>query len=398
MRWSSAVSDAPALDEAVAAALLGLDGEAAAQADLAVAFVSHHHARRYRELPELLRKAMPRGFLLGCSAGGVIGGGEEIEHRPGFSLTVASLPDVRIHPFALDAAALPDGDASPRAWHSALAVPPEPLPHFILLADPFSFPAAELLAGLDYAYPASVKVGGLASGAREPGANALYLGGRIMRGGLAGVALAGDISVQTIVAQGCRAIGPPLRVTRCDGNLLLELDGASPLAALKSIITEMSPGDRDLAAHSLFLGVAAGGEPLQGEPGRSRDEYLIRNLIGIDPRRGALAVGELLREGQIVQFHLRDAAASAADLDKLLDRFAGGAAAAATRGALLFSCLGRGVHLYGRPGHDSETFRARLGDVPVGGFFCNGEIGPVAGATHLHGYTSAFGLFGPAGR
>jgi small ligand-binding sensory domain FIST len=99
----------------------------------------------------------------------------------------------------------------------------------------------------------------------------------------------------------------------------------------------------------------------------------------------------------VVRFHVRDAEASAQDLQQLLNRYRAERSEPDPRGALLFSCLGRGIHLYGHPNHDTDCFRDRVGDVPLGGFFCNGEIGPVGGATHLHGYTSAFGIFGPAG-
>ena len=125
-------------------------------------------------------------------------------------------------------------------------------------------------------------------------------------------------------------------------------------------------------------------------------DFLIRNVLGADPQSGALAIGERLRRGQTVQFHVRDARTSAEDLDSLLGRFASTPASADLRGALLFSCLGRGVNLYGRPDHDTDLFRVHLGALPLGGFFCNGQIGPVSGATHLHGFTSSFGLFRPA--
>jgi small ligand-binding sensory domain FIST len=94
----------------------------------------------------------------------------------------------------------------------------------------------------------------------------------------------------------------------------------------------------------------------------------------------------------VVQFHLRDAATSAHDLEAVLARYQEGPPRRPA-GSLLFSCLGRGEHLYGRPDHDTAAFQRRLGPVPLGGFFCNGEIGPVHGSTFLHGYTSAFGLF-----
>ena len=97
----------------------------------------------------------------------------------------------------------------------------------------------------------------------------------------------------------------------------------------------------------------------------------------------------------MVQFHLRDADTSAQDLAAVLDRYAGDNRENQVQGALLFSCLGRGQYLYGRANHDTDLFRDKLGAVPLGGFFCNGEIGPVSGTTFLHGYTSSFGIFRP---
>ncbi len=122
-------------------------------------------------------------------------------------------------------------------------------------------------------------------------------------------------------------------------------------------------------------------------------DFLIRNLVGIDPKSGAVAVGEYLHEGMRVRFHLRDANTSAEDLHAVLTGYE--SEKDTVSGALLFSCLGRGEHLYGRPNVDTGVFKQHLGDVPVGGFFCNGEIGPVGGTTFLHGYTSSFGLFRP---
>ena len=129
-------------------------------------------------------------------------------------------------------------------------------------------------------------------------------------------------------------------------------------------------------------------DPVQGD-------FLIRNVVGMDQSTGALAIGEMLKEGQLVQFHLRDAETSADDLTAVLSRYADEHRENEIPGALLFSCLGRGEHLYGKPNHDTDLFRDKLGDVPLGGFFCNGEIGQVSGTTFLHGYTSSFGLFRP---
>jgi small ligand-binding sensory domain FIST len=299
------------------------------------------------------------------------------------------LPGVTATPFALSSEDLPDLDTGPRAWHEALGVATDPVPHFILLADPFSIPAEDLIAGMDFAYPTSQKVGGLASAARRPGDNALYLADRILNAGAVGVALSGNIAIDTVVAQGCRPVGKPMQITRADRNVLVELDGQSPLKAVVEMLAGLPPVDQKLAQQALLVGIVMDGMISTPGPG----DFLIRNIIGVDQQRGLLAIGELLREGQLVQFHLRDAKTAADDLSGVLRRYAGEESSAWARGALLFSCLGRGAHLYGRPDHDTDLFRNALGGLPLGGFFCNGEIGPVGGATRLHGFTSSFGIF-----
>jgi small ligand-binding sensory domain FIST len=386
MRWASAASEATTMAEGIARAVADVKRDCDARVDLAVVFVSHHFADEAEDAADEVQQALPDALVLGCTAGGVIGGGHELEERPAVALTVAHLPGVTLSPFGLDAGDLPDADAAPQAWHAALGVAPQTQPQFVLLADPFSFPIETLLAGLDYAYPRATVIGGMASGARAAGGNALFCGDRRRRDGLVGVALAGNVRVDTVVAQGCRAIGPRLQITRCKDTLLLELDGKPPLEVIRDMLPELPEGDRALVARNLLLGVMID----------DGDDFLVRNLIGIDPERGALAVAERLRDGQSVRFVVRDAGTSAEDLLLHLRRFAAGEQAPAVRGALLFSCLGRGQYLYGSADHDSDVFRDCVGPVPLGGFFCNGEIGPVGGTTHVHGYTSSFGLFRPA--
>jgi small ligand-binding sensory domain FIST len=374
MRWSSGASTAPrlatAVGEAAAAVRTGLGG---GPPDLVVAFVSPHHESGYRQLPSLVREALGNGHLLGCSAGGVIGGGRELEGVPALSITAAALPGVTLTPFHLEEPAPP-----PVASGEA--------PSFLLLPDPFTFDVDELLHLLDTRWPGSTVVGGLASGGRSPGGNALYLDDAVHRRGLAGMALSGNVVIDTIVAQGCRPIGDPMFVTRSERNVIHELDGRRAGAVLQELYGHVSAEDQQLFRDSLFLGIVMREHRQEYRQG----DFLVRNVMGIDSASGALVVGALVRDGMVVQFHLRDARTSAADLDELLRRYRGRPA-----GALLFSCLGRGHHLYGEPDHDTTAFRRHAGDVAVGGFFCNGEIGPVQGATFLHGYTSAFGLFRP---
>ena len=392
MKWASAVSEQADLTRAVEECAAGVRSRLGDPApDLAVTFVSSHYERDYDDVARLVEEKLATAMVFGCSSGGVIGGGQEVEHRPAVSITAAVLPGVEIVDFCLDQESLPDLDAGPGAWEALVHVSLGQDPQFVMLADPLSFPVQDLLMGLDFAVSRSVKIGGLASSADQMGRNALFLNGRVYRSGAVGLALHGNITVDTVVAQGCRPIGQPMRVSKSRRNVLIGLEGQPPLTVMKKLFEQVNRRDRELMRHSLFLGVVM--DELIEAP--EQGDFLIRNVVGIDSRTGTLAIGELLKEGQLVQFHLRDAETSAEDLTAVLERYALDNRENQVDGALLFSCLGRGQYLYGRPNHDSDIFRQKLGPVPLGGFFCNGEIGPVSGTTFLHGYTSSFAMFRP---
>ncbi len=386
MQWASAVSTEQDTATAISAAAAAVRSELHAAPDLIVAFASAHHRDRYNEVSALARRELGSGLLIGCSAGGVIGGGKEVEQQPGLSLTAAALPDVVVTPFHL-------GDDNFSAWQQYLALAATAEPHFLLLAEPFTCDPEPFLRHLDRVYPASSKIGGLASGGRESGQNALFLGEQTLDAGLVGISLSGNVQLDTIVAQGCRPIGQPMFVTKCDRNLIWQLDGEPALEVLQNLYAQLDAADQQLARHSLFVGLVMDEHQTEYRQG----DFLIRNIVGMDAERGLLAIAALLHDGAVLQFHLRDARTSAADLQHMLGSYvAGGGSRPA--GALLFSCSGRGRYLYDEADHDTNAFRDHFGPVPLGGFFCNGEIGPVRGATFLHGYTSAFGLFKPRRR
>lgn len=390
MQWASALSLNEDLERAVSEsadvvrASLGKE-----RPDLVVAFVSQHHADLHDRLPGWVRGATGAGLVIGCTAGGVIGAGTEVENRAALSLTAACLPDVELSPFHVENASLPANGGGTQQWERLVRVSADTGAHFLLLADPFSFEAETFLAGLDRAFPSGKKIGGLASGARAPGANALFLGASSYRAGLVGVALHGNIEIDTVVAQGCRPIGEPMFVTKCQGNMLSELDGRKSLDAMRDLFATLDDADKKIFRTSLFIGIVMMDHLQEYRQG----DFLIRNLVGVDQESGTIAVGAPLRENMVVQFHLRDAKTSADDLDALLRRYASSRNGQNPQGSLLFSCLGRGMHFYGAADHDTDLFRERVGDVPLGGFFCNGEIGDVHGRTYLHGYTSSFGIF-----
>jgi small ligand-binding sensory domain FIST len=254
----------------------------------------------------------------------------------------------------------------------------------LLLADPFSFPIEDLLSWLADRHPGMPVVGAMASAAQMPGGNSLAFGRSLQRSGAVGVLLGPDVAIQPVVSQGSRPFGRPLVVTKADGNVIYELGGKP---ALERLITQASS---DLSEDEVEV-LAAGGLQL----GRvidehlekfARGDFLIRNVLGTDRRTGAVAVGDVVPVGVTVQFHLRDAATADEDLS---ERLAGVSADA----ALLFTCTGRGTHMFGAPDHDAAAIVEHLGPIPTAGCFAAGEIGPVAGRNFLHGFTASLALF-----
>jgi small ligand-binding sensory domain FIST len=393
MKWASAISENPQSERALLDTAQRVRGELGQiEPNLVAAFISPHHAEAYQGFSKALVSVFPKALVMGCSAEGVIGAGHEVEQRAALSLTAAVLPGVELSPFHLSASQLPETVSPAEPWTHLIGVRPTANLHFLLLADPFSIDAGALVLGLDAAYPSSPKVGGLASGGRSQGGSALFLGGSVYREGAVGVAMSGNISMQTIVAQGCRPIGQPMMITACEKNVLLQLDGRSPIQVLRELHQSLPERDQKLFEGSLFLGIEMKAEEVEFHPG----ELLVRNIVGLDAESGALAIGATLQPWQVAQFVLRDANTAASDLTKLLERYRRDTPSR-LEGALLFSCLGRGIHLYGQPDHDTGLLQRHIGPVPLGGFFCNGEIGPVGGTTFIHGYTSAFALFRPLG-
>ena len=202
MIWTSAVSEQSILEDAIAECSLAIKNVTKDEKlDLAVAFISPQHENSYDRVTSLISESLGPKHVFGCSGGGVIGNGFEVEQRAGVSVTAAILPDVSINPFHLMADHVPDLDAGPDRWESMVGVVAENAPHFVMLADPYSFPVQDILMGMDFAFPRATKVGGLASGATHQGGNALFLDSQVLRNGAIGLAFYGNITVDTVGAQ-----------------------------------------------------------------------------------------------------------------------------------------------------------------------------------------------------
>jgi small ligand-binding sensory domain FIST len=229
-------------------------------------------------------------------------------------------------------------------------------------------------------------LGGLASAA-APGSASLFCDGEILDAGAVACSLSG-VEVLPCVSQGATPVGPEMTVTGADGNLVSELASRPALERLREAIEELEPSERDLAAQGLLMGVVID----ENQPDYARGDFLVRPVVGVDPGSGVVALADRVRVGQTVRLHVRDADSASADLDEALRAPVLALGDEGAAGALLFTCNGRGSHMFGRPGHDAEMVTEALG-APVGGFFCAGEIGPVGGRSFTHGFTATLAIF-----
>ncbi|HYC77643.1 MAG TPA: FIST N-terminal domain-containing protein, partial [Planctomycetota bacterium] len=285
MRWGSAVSvresAVDAVSEAAEAAAHGLGG---ATPDLAFVFLSGYGAAGEAQAAERLPALTGSERALGCTSGGVVGGGQEIERKRAVSVTLASLPGVGVRTFHVSADALPDEDAAPRDWADLIGVPPDAEPSFVLVSDAVGVAGPRLVEGLDFAYPASPKVGGLESGGRPPGRGRLFLGGRFEAAGAVGVALTGDVIMATAVAQGARPFGAAGVVTRAERHFVHTIDRAPALEFVRTQLATLDEDDQRRPLGAVCVGLEA--DPLDAVSPDTGD-WLIRNLLGADEDGGA---------------------------------------------------------------------------------------------------------------
>ena len=347
--------------------------------DLLCVFVSGGDADEVADAFCHAVKVSAAAASIGCSAGGVIAGDRGVEGRAAVSVFAAVLPEARVRSFHLEVMRADAGAAvvgMPELDEDDVAV---------LLADPYSFPADGFLTQANLSLPGLPVVGGLASGLHGAGSTRLLVDGRVVDRGAVGILLKSP-GVRTLVSQGCRAVGPPMTVTAAAGNVVRELAGVPAVQRIEQVLSQLLPADQALASTGLHLGIAM--DEYADEP-----DFLVRTIMGTEPETGGIVVGDLVPVGASVRLQVRDAEAADADLRALLAGYRRDTRDAPAGGALVFTCNGRGGHLFGSAhggaDHDPSLVRSELAALGVAGFFAGGELGPVAGRNHLHGFTAS---------
>jgi small ligand-binding sensory domain FIST len=366
-----------AFDDAAADAARALD----APCDLCLVFAGAPHLARGKWILSAIHERLEPANLIGCGAGGVVAGGREIEEGPGAVVWALAAPDAEIatHHFrveqagdGLDVVGLPDdgglGDA------------------MVLLADPYSFSTEALLARVNSERPGLPVLGGLASAA-IPGGAGLFRDGDVLGDGAVACSMSG-VPMVPCVSQGAAPVGPEMTITAAGGNVIEELASRPAVERLGEVVAALPVRERELARGGVMLGIVID----ENQPEYGRGDFLVRPIIGADQEAGTIAIGERVRVGQIVRLHVRDAEVADEDLREALARQSDALGSRPAAGALLFTCNGRGSHMFSVADHDATAVADAL-DAPAGGFFCAGEIGPVGGRNFLHGFTATLAVF-----
>ncbi len=327
-------------------------------------------------------------LLVGCTSSSLISGNRELEDAEGLVLGLFALPGAELRAFRFRQEQIEEA-SSPAYWHHETGLGPDQTNGWLVFADPYYLDAEAWLKSWNEAYAPLPVLGGLASGSRDEAGTQVYLNGEVFNEGGVALSVGGEVSLKGVISQGCTPIGQTWTITRAERNLIHEIGNRPAYEVLAETFNGLPQEEQAKTRGNLFVGLVVN-EYLEDY---HQGDFLIRNLLGADPRSGTLAVGALPRAGQTLQFQRRDAEAATEDLDALLAGARRQLSRTQIYGGCLCSCNGRGSHLFNMPNHDADLIQNRLGPFGLAGFFCNGEIGPVGDRNYLHGYTASLALF-----
>ncbi len=360
----------------------------APQVSLGLVFMAPRFFPRAKQILEILRVHARIPLLAGCSSPNLIVGEREVEQNAGLTLGLYALPGAELNALYFTQAQVEEANG-PGYWHLETGIEPDRTNGWLAFIDPFHLDSESWLKTWNEAYAPLPVLGGLATGDPEDQSTQVYLNGDVFEEGGVAISCGGSVKLVGVTSQGCTPIGETWTLTRVEQNIIQQIGNRPAYKVLEETFNQLSPEDQKQARGNLFIGLVVN-EYLEDF---HRGDFLIRNLLGADPRSGSIAVGALPRLGQTVQFQRRSAVAATEDMNALLTRAHDELAGTAVYGGCLCSCNGRGKNLFGRPNHDAEMVQQRLGPLGLTGFFCNGEIGPVGQKSFLHGYTASLCLF-----
>jgi len=358
------------------------------QISLGLVFMAPRYFKQANQILEILRVHARIPLLAGCSSPSLIAGAEEIEENAGLSLGLYALPGGELKAFHFTQEQVEEANG-PGYWRMETGLDPENTNGWLIFIDPFHLDSESWLKSWNEAYAPVPVLGGLASGDFTEQLTQVYLNGDVFEEGGIAISIAGEVQLAGVTSQGCTPIGETWTLTKVEQNVIHEIGNRPAYEVLAETFNQLSPEEQKRSRGNLFVGLVVN-EYLEDF---HRGDFLIRNLLGADPRSGSIVVGAAPRLGQTIQFQRRSAAAATEDMHELLARTHDKLQKTTIYGGCLCSCNGRGQGMFGRANHDAELVQKQLGPMGLSGFFCNGEIGPVGERSFLHGFTASLALF-----
>jgi small ligand-binding sensory domain FIST len=359
--------------QAVASNCLKQIGTEPSNANFGFLYITDALAPYLQPLLDEFRKHTGINDWIGTVGAGVCCSGREIYDEPAAAIMLATLPPDSYRLIPSGISELSDMLKDNQSWISGNSV------HFgVVHGDPRNNHIAQIIESLSADLDPGFLVGGLTSGSND--SLMQQLAGEVGENGLSGVLFSSDIPVISGLTQGCTPLANKHIITRCDGNILAELDDQPALDVFKEDIGETLANDLSSVAGYIYAGLPVAGS--------DTGDYLVRNIIGIDPDEKLLAIGDNLENDATILFCRRDGATAREDMLRMLGDL-GKRARGQIKAGLYYSCLGRGRNQFGEDSEELKIIRDQLGDFPLVGFFANGEISH----NRLYGYTGVLTLF-----
>ena len=398
----SALSNDPSLDKAVEEVCLKLKNSP--NADLAIVFISSNFASDYPRLLPLLQRKLKYKMLIGSAVGGVIGLSknnsiQENFNVPSLSITLLKLPNANIIPFHIPEDVNIDMDNPCKVWKHCIK-DFNKIDHSmnfcsaIMFVDPSMRIVDQLIGSFDFSFPKSNLIGGIAT--YHPFSYGSLFYEDKLCAGATGFLIYGEWKIETLVTKGVKPLGPIVEVHSVQQNIIYKVKEnnnlISPVEFIQNLIGELSLNERDLLQQSLFLGVENKNLKITNKGKLLHDgTFVVRDLLGIDPTNGALAITDKLNVGQRVQFQSRDIEFSQNEIELGVENMLkkNGDKPILT---FLLSCIGRSTSGSGNNYGDLQSVNNLLGTIPLCSAYFQGEIGQINGNSHLHSYSSCWGL------
>ena len=355
-----------------------------AKADIAIVFATINYQTEYEQLHQAVHANSGCEELIGCTGMSVLTSAGEFEEEPTLAVMVLRGEQLSAISFAAQGTETEIGEKI----QESIQTEPSDASLLVIFPDIRTVNPAELVQHIGSDGATLPVVGAAVSGDGTGAQMYHWQGTQATEGGVTGLLLTGNFRTEIGVAQGCQPIGKPREITKADGRVIFELDGEPALENFRSALQLLTQDDIRRSGGTVFVGIAMDAtnkNPIRGD-------FLIRNLVGINEQHAALAISEVVKEGQLVQFHLRNPLAAAEEIQVIMAQLAEKTRERPPAFGLYFNCLGRGKGLYGAANHDISVIQEKFPGLPVIGFFGNSEFAPIGGRNFAHAYTGVFVL------